>query len=139
MEKKITVFSFNHSFILSNRSPCHPFMVSAIYASTSSFCFSVFLSSLLLSTEIFALSFLLSFLTLISQFISSSFHSLPWSQLFSFISCSVHSFAKELLIFPFTRSVAHSLFPSNNISPLHLSHCSIRLMYAYLHWLCMRS
>ena len=135
MEKKITVFSFNHSLILSNRSPCHPFMVSAIYASTSSFCFSVFLSSPLLSTEIFAPSFLLSFLTLISQFISSSSHSLPFSRLFSFISCFVLSFAKQLLIF----RGALALFPSNYISPLHLSHCSIRLMSAYLHWLCMRN
>lgn len=96
----------------------------------SPFCF----SSPLLSTEIFALSALISFLTLISQFISSSFHSFTCSRLFSFISCSVHSFAKQLLIiFPFTRSLAHLLcFPLTIlISPPHLCHYSIRLIYMH--------
>lgn len=105
----------NHRFVLQPLThSLKPFTLSSVYGFSHlhKHLFVVspfFFYSPLLSTGIFALSALLSFLNLISQFISSSFHSLTCSRLFSFISCFVHSFANQLLIFPFTCSVAHLL------------------------------
>ena len=130
----------NHRFVLQPLThSLKPFTLSSVYGFSHLHkhlfvLFLRFFSSPLLSTEIFALSALISFLTLISQFISSSFHSFTCSRLFSFISCSVHAFAEQLLIiFPFTRSLAQWLcfLLTIFISPPHLCHYSIRLIYMH--------
>ena len=112
--KKITVLHFNHSLILSNRSPCHLFMVSAIYTSTSSFCFSVlFLFSFVIHRDLCPFSFhlVLNFDFPVYLFVFSFFHLLTTVLVYQ-LFCSllrqtiahhfpIHSFLGALALFPF--------------------------------------